>query len=276
MRRAFLSLVIFAALSAPTVHAAAANVAHRSSRAEHQVRITPTQLSPGETSIDIGPNGWSLQGYDLRGLLARVFDIPPARIELDTAQLVSAQNGTEPGLRYDVSVALTGNESDADIHSMLRKALEERFHLTTALETRSMDAYVLTAPAGAGHGMRAVADVQLSISRPGSAELSDAQSVITVAGRVCPGISSAGITAQATTVEALAAALEDNLDRVVLDETHLAPAFDFQIPEYHSREELFSLLHDKLGLAVHVERREVRMLSAHAQPASGTALLAGI
>ena len=52
------------------------------SRAEHRVRIAPTQLGPGETAIDIGPTQWTLQGYDLRGLLARVFDVEPTRVDL--------------------------------------------------------------------------------------------------------------------------------------------------------------------------------------------------
>ena len=278
MRRALLFLLILAGFHASNANAGAPSaVTHHSARALHQVRITPTQLAPGETSIDIGPAQWTLQGYDLRGLLAHVYDIDPARVDLDAAALVpTRQEADGDETRYDVSLALSGDESDDAIQSLLRAALEERFHLKTSLETRSKDVYVLTAPSGPGSGLRAVANLRVSAKRAAADNASEPASIITIAGRICPGISSAGIIAQSATLDRLAAALEEGLDRLVLDETNLTPAYDFQVPEYRSREELFSLLHDRLGIKVSTQRREVKVLAVHTSGQPAAAMFAGI
>jgi uncharacterized protein (TIGR03435 family) len=277
MRRAFLFLLIFVGLHASTAHAGAPSAAdHRSAVAVHQVRIRPTELPSGETSIDIGPTQWTLQGYDLRGLLAHVYDINPARVDLGTPELLKAQQGDVAPVRYDVSLSLSGDESEEAIQTILRNALEERFHLKTSLESRSKDVYVLSAPAGAGSGLRSVASLRASGHRRSAEPSSEVPSMLTVVGRVCPGVSSAGITAQSATLDQLAAALADNLDRLVLDETNLTPAYDFQLPEYHSREELASLLHDRLGLTLTPGRREVKVLAVHSTGQAAGSLLAGI
>jgi uncharacterized protein (TIGR03435 family) len=217
-----------------------------------------------------------LQGYDLRGLLARVYDINPARVDLDTPELVQAQQGAAATARYDVSVSLSGDESDEAIQAILRSGLEERFHLKAFLETHSKDVYVLSAPAGAGTGLRTVTNLRVSGHRGSPETASETGSMITVEGRVCPGISSAGIRGRSATLDRLATALEDNLDRLVLDETNLTGVYDFQVPEYHSRDELFSLLHDRLGLTLTPERREVKVLAVHISGQASGSLLAGI
>ncbi|MDP9037648.1 MAG: TIGR03435 family protein [Acidobacteriota bacterium] len=244
-----------------TVHAP------RPLRPSYDVRITPTSLPSGSTSIDIGPTLWSLQGYDLRGLLAHIYGVESSRVDLhDPAP------GAEPE-RFDISVPLAGDESDATVQKILEAAVRARFHLVASLETRSVEVYVLTAPNGAGPGllraeasrarMRPIAFAPAFLRDDSGAD-GDASSLpqsITVAGRVCPGVSSAGISATAATVEALARVLEGQLDRPIVDETHLTDAYDFQIPEYRSREQLFALLHEKLGIEISVTRRSVAILA---------------
>lgn len=272
MRRALSLLIFFAALQVRTVQAAAPSAApRRTVRAAHQVRITPTVLAEGETATEIGDTLWSVQGYDVRGLVARVYDVDSARVQVEIPEFVKA--GAEAA-RYDVSLVLNGDETGEDIRAMLRNALEEQFHIATSEETRPVETYVLTAPAGAGPGMRATAlSITARQARVGRAE---EVSAITVGGRVCPGISSAGITAQAATVEGLAAALEENLDRIVVDETHLTGAYDFQVPEYRSREELFSALQQQMGLRVDIERRELKVVEVRPRGQAGAQLLTGL
>lgn len=278
MRRAISLLIVAGALLVRPVHAGApAGAMRHVAGVSREVRITPTVLAEGETAIDVGDKQWRFQGFDLRGLLAQIYNLDPARIQIETQDFVNAaQTGAGAGkARYDVSVALSGEESDEAIQQKLGGALQEYFHIAMATETRNMDVYVLTADGGAGPQMRSVAGVKVSAMRA-AADGFEPGSVITVEGRVCPGISSAGITARSATVERLAAALEENLDRLVVDESHLGGRYDFQLPQYQSREELFSLLHDRLGLSVRPERRELKVLAVRSTGLDSTERAGGI
>ena len=267
MTRPALTLFLFASLiGAPRLAPAMTSHGHISPASAHDVRITPTALPEGSTAIDIGPDLWSVQGFDLRGLLAQVYGIDPARIELTVP---ASELETS---RFDVSVPLTGNETDSAIRHILVSAIQSRFHLTAALETRSVEAYVLTAPQGAGFGLLPSNSSSAHASpvsfEPANdfalspvGESSPLAETITVAGRLCPGNSSAGITARSATLRTLALTLEDQLDHPLVDETHLRAIYDFQIPEYRTREQLFALLHDKLGLEVTLAPRDLDILA---------------
>jgi hypothetical protein len=54
--------------------------------------------------------------------------------------------------------------------------------------------------------------------------------------------------------------MEHGLDRVLLDETNLAGTFDVQLGAYRSKEELFQLLRDQLGLVVRPAERKVTVV----------------
>jgi uncharacterized protein (TIGR03435 family) len=238
--------------------------------------------------MDIGPALWSVQGYDLRTLLARVYDLDPAQVHLEQSRgnlkptraelslssfVKSATQAQEAAPRFDVSLSLNGDESDEAIQAMLQAALEQRFHLSARIEARDAEVYVLTAPSGAGHNLQATQTGHLSrVSAAGvhSSEATEPAGEITVQGRVCPGISSAGISGRGVTLDRLAAALEDTLDRPVIDETHLAATYDFNLPEYRNVDQLKSLLRDQLGVSLKAEHRTVDVLAVHpAQPPTG-------
>lgn len=55
--------------------------------------------------------------------------------------------------------------------------------------------------------------------------------------------------------------LEKGLDRKVVDETHLASRYDFNVVRGdRTRDEFFDMLRERLGLAVTLEQRDVPML----------------
>jgi len=39
-----------------------------------EVRIAPTAMRTGSTSIEIGSDHWSARGYDLKSLIAQIYD----------------------------------------------------------------------------------------------------------------------------------------------------------------------------------------------------------
>ncbi len=277
MKHFFLrSLLVALLLAAATSPQAQAIRVRLSPGPSYDVRITPTALPAGTTSVDIGPTLWCVQGFDLRGLLAHVYGIEPARIDL---RLPAAS--ADPA-RFDISLPLAGDESDQTVQTILAAAVQTRFHLAAALETRSVDVYVLSAPNGPGPGLHPVrasaahgapaalafvgysaadSDHQPTFDSAGSeAPLAE---TVTLAGRSCPGISTAGLTAHATSLASLARTLEQELERPIVDETHLAGLYNFELPEYRTHDQLFALLHSQLGLDIKPARRELAILTIH-------------
>jgi uncharacterized protein (TIGR03435 family) len=212
------------------------------------VRIVPTTLAADNTSIDIAGDHWSVRGYDLRSFIAEIYHVDPRRIDFPDA--------ADAGARYDVSLALSQDVSDEAIDRTLQQALQRRFKLSITPQSRTMDVYVITAPHGAGPALH-----------PHQAGAADDPQLITIEGRMCPGVYSGGISAVAGTVSELRRTLEPYLDRLLVDEANLSGSYDFHVGEFNSKEEFFQLLRDQLGLVVVPTQREVVVLTV--RPAQG-------
>lgn len=228
----------------------------------YEVQITPSTMKDGSTEIAIGEDEWSARGYDLKSLIAQIYDVDVRRIEVANAQITNA--------KYDVSLALPQDESQEGIQRRLRDALQKKFGVSIKPETRSMEVYALTAPNGMGpalhrHGssMRGNGLMkQVSLDRS-NVELDDAQQ-ISYMGKECSGVASGGITATAASLSEFSKTLEPDLDRVLVDDTRLAGSYDFQIGRYSNQQELFQKLHEQLGLVVVPTTRNVVVLTVHA------------
>jgi uncharacterized protein (TIGR03435 family) len=207
----------------------------------HPVRITPTTQADDTTSIEIASDHWTARGYDLKSLIAEIYDVDARRIDLPE----TAAKG-----RYDVSLAFPEDQSDEATRRLLQQALQNKFALTITPEARSMEVYVITAPNGPGPALR-----------PHKLAATEDMPQFSYQGRDCPGISSGGISATAGTISEFRRTLEPNLDRLLINETNLPGAYDFKIGEYRSREELFQLLRIQLGLVVTPSRRNIEILA---------------
>ena len=221
----------------------------------YQVKISATTMKAGSSSIETGADHWRARGYDLKTLIALIYDLDVRRIEFSDNAKVSA--------RFDVSLDLPA-EVDADtMQKVLVEAVQKRFNLAIAAESRAMDVYVMTAPNGVGAGMHphSVSGVggmkRLLAANPG-----DDAGQITYMGKDCSGVSSAnGISVTASTISDFGRTLEPDLDRVLIDDTHLAGSYDFKIGNYSNEQELFKLLHGELGLAVTPAKRNVTVVA---------------
>jgi uncharacterized protein (TIGR03435 family) len=212
--------------------------------ASPEVRITPTAMPPGGSSLEIGGDRWNARGYDLKSLISQIFDTEAKRIDLP--------ENFNSQLRYDVTLSLP-HEVDADqMQQMLTEALQRKFGIRITPETRSMEVYVMSAPAGPGSALH-----------PHNGD--DDAGQITYSGRDCPGISAHGIEASATPLSEFGRALEADLDGVVVDETRLPGSYDFKIANYSSADELLKMLHDQLGLVVKPLERKVTVLKVRPQ-----------
>jgi uncharacterized protein (TIGR03435 family) len=216
-------------------------------RPSYQVHISPSKLAPGSTSIDTAPDTWIARGYDLKSLIAEIYAVDANRIDLPS----SVSNTT-----YDVALVLPQDESEDQINRLLRKALLTQFNLTIASESRPMEVYVISAPKGPGPALHPHRATQTA---------SETQPKFVIQQQVCPGVSSAGISATMSTIPEFGRTLEEYLNHPFVSEAALPGAYDFQIPEFRSQEMLFQLLRDKLGLVVTTSHRDVEILAVYPQ-----------
>jgi uncharacterized protein (TIGR03435 family) len=223
-----------------------------------EVHITSTTMKAGSTSIDVAGDHWVARGYDLKTLLSQVFDVDARRIDF-------ANNGSTDA-RYDVTLQLPREVDQDMMQSMLQGALERKFGVRIAAEQRTMDVYVLTAPSGPGvglhpHRVAGRAGLATLVAQGSNDAGSDDAGQITYFGKACSGVSSGGIAASAGSIGEFRRTLEPDLDRLLVDETHLTGSYDFKIGNYANENELFKLMHDELGIAVTPTQRQVTMLT---------------
>ena len=107
-----------------------------------EVHITPTHMLANSTSIDIAGDHWIARGFDLKTLIAQIYDIDIRRIDFSSDRSGDA--------KYDVTLTLPREVDEDVMQRMLETALERKFGMTITPESRAMDVYVLTAPNGPG------------------------------------------------------------------------------------------------------------------------------
>jgi len=234
-------------------------------RGTNEVRISPSAMAPGSTSMEIDADRWSARGFDLKTLIAQIYDVDVRRVDFP--------DETAASVRYDVTLDLTDEDSQESIQHRLQSAIEKKFGLAIATQSRAMDVYVLTAPNGPGPALRLHhASVQSASGNPllklTSLEDSDPETEdpqqITYVGKDCSGVAAGGIAATAASLAEFRRTLEPGLDRLLVDDTHLAGSYDFKIGNYSNQQELFQLLRDQLGLVVAPARRMVVVLTVRA------------
>jgi len=260
---AYLGVVLMFGLATNAVAQSSSHApARRTVRADHsalpyQVHLDASTLKAGSTSIAIGSDSWSAKGYDLRTLIAQVYNVDVRRIDLP--------EGFGAGARYDLSVDLAADVDSTTMQQVLGDAIQKKFGVTIQPERRPMEVYVLTAPNGPGAAMHrhsfAAQRGRRSLVADGDAEDGDGLERITYMGKDCSGVSSGGIDVSGGSMSEFRRTLEPDLDRVLLDETHLAGSFDFKIANYGNQDELFKLLHDQLGLEVVRAERNVTVVT---------------
>ena len=226
-------------------------------RLPYEATIEPTALKAGSTSIATGADQWTARGYDLKTLIAQIFDMDVRRVELSDNDVADA--------RYDLALSLPTAVDQETMQQVLVDALKRKFGLTIAPETRSMDVYVMSAPKGPTaelHRHIFPGRVASLVGLNSGDAAGDDEGRITFIGQDCSGVvSSNGITVLASSIADFRRTLEPDLDRVLLDETNLAGSYDFKIGTYANKDELFKRMHDELGLVVTPAQRKVTVLT---------------
>jgi uncharacterized protein (TIGR03435 family) len=272
-RAPFLVWLTFGLIVSPAIAGAQSNASRPHPQAvsedhaalPYQVHIAPTSQPDGSSSIETGGDSWAARGYDLRTLIAQIFNVDTRRIDFPDEAMAAH--------RFDITVSLPVEVDDSTMQRLLAEAVQKRFGLRIAPESRPMDVYVLTAPNGPSAAMKRHVAKMTAAELTGFAgtDSPDEFGKVTVFGQDCTDKgSSAGISVEASTMSDFRRTLEPDLDRVLLDETHLAGSFDFTVGNYTSEQQLFELLHDQLGLVVTPAERNVTVLAVRPAGAQST------
>jgi uncharacterized protein (TIGR03435 family) len=237
------------------------------------VHIAPTSRRPGEGAETGGDDFWALEGFTLKGALARGGSedgagFPELRIELPPS--------FDARQRYDFYLVVAAHQMHHDRKQLMHRGIEDHFHVSITREPRPTDVYVLTAPDGQNPAIRNVPDsggggigcsgFSFSIrdfeGEPPTAEsfqsrfpTPDLLRAAIAAGSI------GGISISNGTIEEFCHLLEQGLDRLVVDETGLGGRYDIRLEEGStSTAELLERLRSDLGLVLTPGRRDVTML----------------
>jgi uncharacterized protein (TIGR03435 family) len=222
--------------------------------ASYDIHIAPS--TENGTSSASGGDYWSVRGFSLKMLIAETYDLgmEPGRIDFPDASAAEK--------RYDVALVLPEEESHNAMMHRVREALQEKFNLTITAETRATEVYVVTAPKGPGPSLHPVKspgggfggssevafEWKSTDGRPPTAK--DLQELMEKE-KASSGISVSSISVDGGSIADFCRALEDGLDRPVVDETHLTGRYDFEVNRGdHTQDDFFETLAVHLGLVV--------------------------
>jgi uncharacterized protein (TIGR03435 family) len=220
----------------------------------YTLHVTPSQ-NDDESGNFAGPDYWSLNGFDLKKLIAEVYSVNPIRIHLPAP--------LDNGARYDFSLVLPNTERKEQMYERFRQGIQEYFHITAIREERLVDVYVMTAldrkpPAAKSRrqeGFSTFSNIEFqSTDTLGDGDFFAEPKAVSIGG--IRGIGMEGTT------DDFCRALERTLDRPVMNETHIEGQFEFKVKASETaNNDFLEHLRDQLGLVVTEARRNVEILS---------------
>lgn len=218
----------------------------------YDLHVLPSQIEGTGDYREM--NFWSLQGFDLKGVISVLYNINPIRIVLPAS--------LDDGRRYDFSLVLPEPEDQERMCERFHKGIEDHFHLTARHEDRSLDVYVVTRRNGKLPAVSASPGESRVLSHIGFAVASGARSPGGVAAMPKEFSISAihSISVEGTTDE-FCQLLERRLDRPVVNETNLSGEFSFHVgPSVTENNDFLDRLRDELGLVIAPAQRNIETL----------------
>jgi uncharacterized protein (TIGR03435 family) len=197
----------------------------------YQIIIRPSQVTDKQGTG--GGGGLTACGFSLNEILSTVYPYSGFRI---------VSNSPLPEGRFDF-VAKTPDRSDETRNALLRQAIQTTFGITTAVETREMDLFVLTLKRTNAPGLvRAVTKAPSFSAGPGQI---------------------AGVN---ISIDELRKGLEGCLGKPVVNETGLNDRFDFDLrwakgdPNTSNPDALIHAVQEQLGLELTKGKRPIEVL----------------
>jgi uncharacterized protein (TIGR03435 family) len=221
----------------------------------YEIHIVPSECTECGASWS-GPRYQVNEGFDLKAMIAEVYEIDPIRIDLP--------DSLNDGKRYDFALLLPKEESQQTINHLIQDGIKGQFRLTIAFEVRPMDVYVLTAPNGRVPALKVSRENSnggsagtLTVEGNGKVRTEDPDEVSR------SGFSITGISVSDSNMESVCRSLERALGRIVIDDTQLRGDYSFQVRDAHTMDQLLQKLRDRFGLVLTPDQRDVKILVVH-------------
>jgi len=200
---------------------------------------------------------WSLQGFDVKGVVVVVYDINRIRIELPAS--------FRDDERYDYSMVLPTEEGREQLNTLFRQGIEDHFHIVASRENRLMDVYVVTAenrqpPPAKARDSSSGGDIRSGFMEFESPDLADALKEGVGSSKAVDLNAVRGIGLDGT-MDEFCHWLERQIDRPVVNETHLQGNFHFDVRSNpNAQNDFLERLRDQSGLVITPAQRDVEML----------------
>src|SRR5215471_2891094 len=242
---------------------------HRMRAPEGKPDITPSlevRISPSKSNGTVetqGPDWWVQRGFDLKTVIAKVYEKDPSRIVLPE----ELQNDE----RYDFVLVPPHEMDPPAMRRLLQQAIEQHFHVLAAVEGRPMDVYLMSALEGKTPPAK-TGDATMGGGSIGWSSQEFAVTASSGSGPPTPEMihealsklkltAMSHISAENVDMTDFCRALEDGLGRPIIDETRLDGTYDLVVHgNAHSTEEFLGMLRDQLGLVLTSENRNIEML----------------
>jgi uncharacterized protein (TIGR03435 family) len=215
-------------------------------------------ISKGEgKSFASGDDYMGLQDFLLKDAIRMVYDVNPIRVQLPAA--------LDDGKRYDFALVLPERESREKMNERFQKGLEAYFHLTMRRENRLMDVYVVTADANHKPVMKPPRENGMGSTGSASFGFESVEHEEMQNGSTPVSLGAMTSVMMAGTADDFCHDLEEDLDRPVVNETHLQGELEVDVEEPESRAEgrkndFLERLREKTGLVIAEGQRNVEVL----------------
>jgi uncharacterized protein (TIGR03435 family) len=220
-------------------------------------------VSRYSTSGTTGSEGPDWRGFGLKAVVAKVYEKDPSRIVLP-AFLDNEE-------RYDSVLAPSLEMERAEMFRLMQQGIEKHFRVSVTIEDRVMDVYVMTAlPDKTPMAKTGEKNLGFSIGRSGP----EYAVVRTLDGRPPTtemlrdavsglNLSSSGIvdiSADNCTMDDFRLALEEGLNRPIVDHTNMKGTYEIAVRGARSTEAFVQMLRDQVGIVLTPARRNIEML----------------
>jgi uncharacterized protein (TIGR03435 family) len=220
----------------------------------YNLHVLPSQIAG--TGNYRGMDFWSLQGFDLKGVISVLYDINPVRIALPAS--------LDDGRRYDFSLVLPEPEDHDRMCERFRQGIEDHFHITARHADRLLGVYVVTAPnrkppaisAPPGESRASLKQSHIGLEVPSGARSPGDVATMPKALSVSAIRS---ISVEGTTDE-FCQLLERILDRPIVNETNLDGEFEFHVEPSPGKNDFLDRFRDELGFVIAPAQRNIETL----------------
>jgi uncharacterized protein (TIGR03435 family) len=219
----------------------------------YNLHVSPTRIEG--TGNYSGMDFWSLEGFDLKGIISVLYSINPVRTALPAS--------LDDGGRYDCSLVLPEPEDKERMCDRFRQGIHDHFHMIARREDRSLDVHVVTSRNQKPPAVLAPPEeTRISFlshlwfeARTGSGLGGVAATPKVFSVSAVRGISVEG------TMDKFCQLLEMRLDRPVVNETNRSGEFAFHLePSETENNDFLDRLRDEVGLVIAPAQRNIETL----------------